>query len=60
VQCFHFYSLLLAANIITVDYFSLDIEGQEFNVLKTIPWRRVDIKVRDDAVPDKIQESSYC
>jgi hypothetical protein len=29
-------------------------------VLKTIPWRRVDIKVRDDAVPDKIQESSYC
>ncbi|XP_047739983.1 protein Star-like isoform X2 [Hyalella azteca] len=45
VQCFPFYSFLLAANITTVDYFSLDVEGQEFNVLKTIPWHRVDIKV---------------
>ncbi|KAA0195001.1 hypothetical protein HAZT_HAZT007856 [Hyalella azteca] len=53
VQCFPFYSFLLAANITTVDYFSLDVEGQEFNVLKTIPWHQVDIKVRDDAVPDK-------
>ncbi|KAA0195003.1 hypothetical protein HAZT_HAZT007858, partial [Hyalella azteca] len=45
VQCFPFYSILLAANITTIDYFSLDVEGQEFNVLKTIPWHRVDIKV---------------
>jgi hypothetical protein len=53
VQCFPFYTFLLAANITTVDYFSLDVEGQEFNVLKTIPWHQVDIKVRDYDVPEK-------
>jgi hypothetical protein len=26
-----------------VDYFSLDIEGPELEVLETIPWDRVDI-----------------
>jgi len=29
----------------TVDFFSLDVEGAEFPILKTIPWRKVDIKV---------------
>ena len=29
----------------TVHYFSLDIEGAEFAVLKTIPWNKVDIRV---------------
>jgi hypothetical protein len=28
-----------------VDLFSLDIEGAEFQVLKTLPWDKVDIKV---------------
>jgi hypothetical protein len=28
-----------------VDYFSLDIEGPELEVLETIPWDRVDITV---------------
>uniref|UniRef100_A0A2P2IEN7 Protein Star-like n=1 Tax=Hirondellea gigas TaxID=1518452 RepID=A0A2P2IEN7_9CRUS len=45
VQCFPLQSLLLAANISSVDYFSLDVEGQEFNVLKTIPFQELDIKV---------------
>ncbi len=45
VQCFPLYSLLLAINQTTVDYFSLDIEGHEKRVLETIPWDRVDIKV---------------
>jgi len=45
VQCFPFYSLLLAVNQTTVDYFSLDIEGHEKRVLETIPWEKVDIKV---------------
>lgn len=26
-------------------FFSLDIEGAEFEVLKTVPWRKVDIEV---------------
>ncbi|KAF2368423.1 Methyltransferase FkbM [Trinorchestia longiramus] len=45
VQCFPLYSFLLATNLTSVDYFSLDVEGQELNVLKTVPWSRVDIKV---------------
>ena len=28
-----------------MDYFSLDIEGDELNVLKTIPWHLVDIRM---------------
>ena len=47
VQCFPLYSLLLAsAGQVTVNYLSLDIEGAEFEVLKTIPWDKVDIEVR--------------
>ena len=30
-----------------VDYFSLDIEGAEMPVLKTIPWAKVDIRALD-------------
>jgi hypothetical protein len=45
VQCFPFFSILSALNRTQIDYFSLDIEGDEFAVLKTIPWNRVDITV---------------
>ncbi|XP_045107887.1 uncharacterized protein LOC123502728 isoform X1 [Portunus trituberculatus] len=44
VQCLPLYSILLALNTTTVDYFSLDVEGAEMGVLKTIPWDKVDIK----------------
>jgi len=45
MQCFPLYSILLAMGNPTVHYFSLDIEGAEFPVLKTIPWDKVDIRV---------------
>ena len=45
VQCLPLYSILLALNTTTVDYFSLDVEGAELGVLKTIPWDKVNIKV---------------
>ena len=45
VQCFPLYSILLAAGRTTVDFFSLDIEGGELDVLATIPWHNVNIKV---------------
>jgi len=45
VQCFPFYSVLLASNHTTIDYLSLDVEGHEIKILQTIPWDRVDIKV---------------
>jgi len=43
VLCLPVYSLLLALDNPTVHYFSLDIEGAEMLVLKTIPWDKVDI-----------------
>ena len=43
--CFPFHSILFAIGNPSVDYFSLDIEGIELDVLKTIPWDKVDIKV---------------
>jgi hypothetical protein len=45
VQCFPLYSILLAVGRTHVDYFSLDVEGSEYKMLKTIPWSKVNIKV---------------
>ena len=45
VQCFPLYSILLAVGRTTIDFFSLDIEGGELDVLATIPWQEVNIKV---------------
>lgn len=45
VQCLPLFSLLSAINVTTVDYFSLDVEGSELGVLKTIPFDKVLIKV---------------
>lgn len=44
VQCFPLYTYLLALNITNVDYFSLDIEGDELEVLKTIPFDKINIE----------------
>ncbi|XP_023327396.1 protein Star [Eurytemora carolleeae] len=43
VSCVPLYTMLLALNNPTVHYFSLDIEGAELKVLKTVPWNLVDI-----------------
>ena len=45
LQCFPLYTTLLALNNPTVNFLSLDIEGAEFQVFKTIPWDKVDIEV---------------
>jgi len=41
VPCFPFESIMLALNQSHVDYFSLDVEGVELNILKTIPFARI-------------------
>ena len=46
VQCFPLYSILLAVNRTAVDFISLDVKGHEFRILKTVPWHKVDAKVR--------------
>ena len=38
-------SLLLAMDNPKVNYFSLDIEGAELQVLRSVPWHLVDIEV---------------
>ena len=45
MQCYPLYSILMAMGNSTVHYFSLDIEGAELAVWKTIPWDKVDIRV---------------
>lgn len=44
VQCFPLYSIMLAVNKTAIDFLSLDIEGSELRVIRTIPWHKVDIK----------------
>lgn len=45
VQCMPLFSLLTAMKMTTIDYFSLDVEGSELKVLKTIPFDKVLIKI---------------
>ena len=45
VQCFPLYSILLAVNRTTVDYLSLDVEGHEMQIIKTIPWHKINVTV---------------
>ncbi|TGZ53325.1 Protein Star [Temnothorax longispinosus] len=44
VQCLPLTLYIAALGVETVDYFSLDIEGNEIDVLETIPFNEVDIK----------------
>lgn len=45
VQCFPFYSILLAIGKPKIDFFSLDVEGVELAILKSIPWNLVEIEL---------------
>ena len=44
-QCFPLQSVLSALNYPTVDYFSLDVEGSEFPILKSLDWDKVKMNV---------------
>ena len=45
VPCFPMETLMLAQNRSHVDYWSLDVEGVELEVLLTVPFNRLDISV---------------
>ena len=47
VQCFPLYSVLMALENPHIDYFSLDIEGAELPVLKSLPWNEISMTVLD-------------
>ncbi|XP_076248215.1 uncharacterized protein LOC143188057 [Calliopsis andreniformis] len=44
VQCFPFIHYMIALNVTTVNYFSLDVEGNELQILKTIPFDVINIE----------------
>ena len=43
--CFPFHTIMLALNRTKIDYLSLDVEGWELPILKTIPFDKIDISV---------------
>ena len=45
LECLPFTSIIMALGNPTIDYLSLDIEGAEYPVLKTIDFEKCDIKV---------------
>jgi hypothetical protein len=45
VTCLPLYTILLSVGNPAVDFFSLDVEGAELEILKTIPWDKVHINV---------------
>jgi hypothetical protein len=45
VQCYPFYSIMLALGPMYIDYFALNIHGLELGVLRTIPFDKVIIDV---------------
>ncbi|KAL7640725.1 UNVERIFIED_CONTAM: hypothetical protein RMT77_009000 [Armadillidium vulgare] len=55
VKCYPLYTLMVATNLTTVDFFSLDVEGVEMKILETIPWNDVTIKtflIENDLIPE--------
>ncbi|XP_050725013.1 protein Star-like [Eriocheir sinensis] len=40
-----FFSIFLALNVTQIDFLSLDLEGAELQVLKTVPWEKVRVRV---------------
>ena len=44
-QCFNLYSIMLAIGKTHIDYFSLDVEGAEMQILRTIPFDKLTIDI---------------
>ena len=45
VECFPLASILFSLNQTSVDFLSLDVEGVELDILQTIPFDLLDIKI---------------
>lgn len=45
INVFPFFSMLLALGVNRVDFFSLDIQGNEAKVLNTLPWDKVKFRL---------------
>ena len=45
VDCYPLSNILASANMRRLDLLSLDVQGAELDILRTIPWDVVDIQV---------------
>lgn len=45
VNCFPLLTYLRALNVSTIDFLSLDTQGSEMEILETIPWDEVNVRV---------------
>jgi FkbM family methyltransferase len=45
VDCYPLANILAAANVSRLDLLSLDVQGAELDILRTIPWDVIDIQV---------------
>ena len=45
IQCFPFHAIVKALGVKHIDYFSLDVEGVEENILQTIPLDKIYIDI---------------
>ena len=45
VQCFSLSSILAAIDTVYIDYLSLDVEGAEIAILKTVNWTKLTVRV---------------
>ena len=45
VNCFPLNTVMASLNVNHVDYFSLDVEGAEIDILRTVDWKRLHIDV---------------
>jgi len=57
VECYPLISILLAVGKTKIDFLSLDVEGAEETILKSIPWDKIDIDfvMIEVAVSDPIE-----
>ena len=60
VQCFPLYSILSTLEQTYVDYLSLNAEGDELAILKTIPWSNIVIRVTLISISTKLQLIIFC
>ncbi|XP_065575961.1 uncharacterized protein LOC136037257 isoform X2 [Artemia franciscana] len=58
VFCVPVYSIMTAVNMPSVDIFFLDVEGPELEILKTMPFDKIDVSifvVEHNSVPGKLE-----
>lgn len=66
VECFDFNALLSGHGITTCDYLTIDVEGGEWSIIKSIDFKRFDIRIigvennyRDTRVRDFLAQTGY-